>query len=648
MNNQDSRITGGFWGGWQAVNAGAAIFHQWEQLEETGCIDNFRILAEGKAVSRRGWYFSDSDAYKWLEAAYRIMAMTSDPRLSALIEDFVNLIKAAQDPDGYLFTFNQIHFPGTRWINLQTEHELYCHGHLIEACLSGYRATGQEEVLDIARKAADRIVADFTGKDPRHTPGHEEIEIALLRLDELIGEGRYLEMARQFLDQRGRGVSFALEILRQNASNRRRVKAAERMAFQEQKDQGGENAGGLPPGNVAKKPALIKTRFTLSALSGKLLQQHRPLQKQVVPVGHAVRFAYLQTAAAMLDRLTGTSIYQPVLTRSWHHMVERRMYITGGIGSLPIIEGFGRDYELDPAVAYAETCAALGSMFWNREMAKLTREARYSDLFEWQLYNAALVGMGVEGKSYLYNNPLETKGAIERRVWYQVPCCPSNLSRTWAALQGDVLDFTEDVLYIQHYISSRHNLTLDAGELLLEMDSGLPWDGHVEIDFLRAPDQPVVLKLRKPSWARKLTIQLNGDVIQSIEHKPTDRLMPQNADWMKVARTWQAGDRLALAFDLPVRVLHAHEKVKPLRRKAAVSRGPLVYCLESIDNPQVDIFNVRLDHTSLRCERSDLLGGIWLIKGSCVDGSPLVFIPYHLWGNRGPSQMTVFVKVASV
>jgi uncharacterized protein len=639
-----SRITGGFWGGWQDVNARSAIFHQCEQLEKTGCIDNFRILAEGKPVLRRGWFFADSDAYKWLEAAYRILEIKPDPQLSFLVEDFIRLIQGAQEPDGYLFTFNQIHFPGTRWINLQIEHELYCHGHLIEACLAGYRTTGQDQVLTVGRKAADCIVADFTEKGPQFTAGHEEIEIALLRLFEVTGDDVYRELAGQFLECRGKAACFGYNLIKQAISNNQRVKSALKMASAF--DQG-QATHALPPSNAAQRPPLIGLRFLINTLSGKYMQQHRPFHDQTLPVGHAVRFAYLQTAAAMYDRLTGGSTYRNNLVQSWEHMVDRRMYITGGIGSLPEIEGFGRDYELDPAIAYAETCAALGSLFWNREMATITRQARYSDLYEWQLYNAALVGMGMDGKSYLYNNPLETKCQIERRDWYQVPCCPSNLSRTWAGLQGDILALDGDALYIQQYISSQHQLSLDDGDISLIIDSGLPWKGQVNLHFQSAPNQPFDLKLRKPSWAGDINLRLNGAIIQSNTHVPPCRLMPQNAEWLDVNHAWAAGDQLRLEIDLPVRLLRTHPRVKHVQNRVALARGPLIYCLESIDNPGVDLFSTVLDPESIKCEASDVLGGTVLIKAVNLEGAPLIFIPYHLWGNRGPSQMSSFVHLSN-
>lgn len=643
MNEIRSSITAGFWKQRREVNARQAIFHQWQQLERTGCIDNFRILAEGKPVVRRGWFFADSDAYKWLEAAARILPVYPNQELTNLVNAFIELIGKAQEPDGYLYTFNQIHFPGLRWVNLQIEHELYCFGHLIEAGVTHFEATGKEDLLDIVCMATDRIVEDFSGKGPGATPGHQEVEIALLRLYEVTGENDYLEMAHQFLDMRGRDKGFAFNILRQSISNGRRVAQAEAHSETHAAE---EDLPSLPPMNHAKKPPLIKARWVMNALAGKLLQQHKPVRKQTVPVGHAVRFAYQMTAAAMYDRLTGDTVYESALEESWQRMVARRMYITGGIGALPEIEGFGRDFELDPNFAYAETCAALGSLFWNREMAGLTGEARFSDLFEWQLYNAALVGFGQDGRTYFYNNPLAADGGIERRPWYQVPCCPSNLSRTIAGLEEDILTASGDSIELQQYISSWHHLQFDQHEVLLAIESRLPWYGDVQIKIQPVTNREVQLRLRVPSWSAKTEILLNGEVIKTFAADQAERLDPTRASWFALDRAWQQDDQITLKFDMTPHLLRAHPKVRSVRGKAAVACGPLVYCLESCDNPGVDIFNIVLgpDKITSRID-PNMLGGIRIIMGKTIQGQPITFIPYFLWGNRGKSAMTVFVKL---
>jgi len=640
-----TRITGGFWRDRLDVNARRAIFHQWDQLEASGCIENFRIAAGEVEGFREGWFFADSDAHKWLDAASRILASFPSPELAAHIDAFISLLARAQQPDGYLFTYNQIHFPDTRWTNLQIEHELYCHGHLIEAGVSHYQATGRADLLEIVRRAADRIVEDFRGKDAKHTPGHEEIEIALLRLYQITRHQPYLEMARQFIEQRGRDPFFALSLLKQNFSVEARGKYVKQKKQEYLAAHPDFKPFQLPPGNVAKKPWNATLRWNINALSGKYFQQHAPVRKQTAPVGHSVRFAYLETAIAMLARETGDQTLVPALERAWERMATRRMYVTGGIGSLPAIEGFGNDYELDPEYAYAETCAALGSMFWNWEMAQLTGEAKYSDLFEWQLYNAAAVGMGMDGNAYLYNNPLACRGGVTRKPWYAVPCCPSNLSRAWADIGKYIFSSNQNELWIHQYISSQHETDFAK----LELHSDLPWNGNVRIKIESPAEFP--LHLRLPSWSESPQVKLNGEPIaqNAIALAPPARASMRSAQlrsvFLSLARAWSPADLLELTFDMPIQLRRAHPKVKGHADKVAISRGPLVYCLESADNPNVDIFNAKVNTASLRPTfDASILGGIMKIEARSADGQPLTFIPYHLWGNRGASTMTVWVN----
>lgn len=668
-----AKILPGFWCDRLEINAKSAIFHQWEQLEASGCIENFRIAAGDVDGFREGWFFADSDAYKWLDAAARIYASHPDtstgslqrPRLATLMDDFITLLARAQEPDGYLYTYNQIHFPGTRWVNLQIEHELYCHGHLIEAGVSHHEATTRTSLLEIARRAADRIVEDFTGKGSEHTPGHEEIELALLRLYQVTRHTPYLDIARQFIEQRGRNPLFALSIIQQNASVDVRGKAIQ----QKKQEYIAENPDfkpfQLPPGNEAKKPRNATLRWNVNALTGKYFQQHAPVREQTVPVGHSVRFAYLETAVAMLAHESGDNTLIPALEQAWEHMVTRRMYVTGGIGSLPALEGFGNDYELDPEYAYAETCAALASLFWNWEMAQLTGEARYSDLFEWQLYNAAAVGMGLDGKTYLYNNPLTCRGGVNRKPWYAVPCCPSNLSRTWADIGKYIYSEDNDGIWIHQYISSQ----FESDMAQVKVQSNLPWDGKVLIYVNPSRKQKFKLQLRTPSWdfstqilmyelvQEKMvknsnehfshTVSLKGlkEAVPFYKQETASGYEPRLSWFQSIDRTWSPGDVLEFNFDMKIMVRYAHLKVKGHRGKVAVTRGPLVYCLESTDNTNIDIFNATLNLSSLaETFDADLLGGAVKITAQTTDSKPLTFIPYHLWGNRGPSEMTVWVN----
>ncbi|TLM96086.1 MAG: glycoside hydrolase family 127 protein, partial [Actinobacteria bacterium] len=404
----------------------------------------------------------------------------------------------------------------------------------------------------------------------------------------------------------------------------------------------------LPPDNAALKPRFATLRWNLAALSGAYFQQHAPIRRQTAPVGHAVRFAYLETATAMLGRTGGDESLLPALEAAWQRMVTRRMYVTGGIGSLPVSEGFGNDDELDPAYAYAETCAALGSLFWNWEMAQWTGAPRYSDLFEWQLYNAAAVGMGLEGDRYFYNNPLACRGGVTRLAWYAVPCCPSNLSRTWADLGSYIYSGQAGGLSVHQYISSE----LDEGALRLSLQSGLPWQGRARIEITAVEGAGLLrLLLRRPSWAGTMRLRINGEGSlpepePAAQSEATDTgYDPRGAAFIPVERAWQVGDTVEIEFDMPVRLLRAPERVRGHAGRVALACGPLVYCLESIDNPGVDLFDARLDPASLApVEDPSLLGGIVRIDAKTVAGQPLTFIPYFLWGNRGPSQMTVWVK----
>jgi DUF1680 family protein len=313
-------------------------------------------------------------------------------------------------------------------------------------------------------------------------------------------------------------------------------------------------------------------------------------------------------------------------------MVTRRMYITGGLGSLPALEGFGSDYELDPEFAYTETCASIASLYWNWEMALLTQKAPYSDLFEWQLYNATNVGMGQSGDKYLYNNPLEVHGGVTRREWYAVPCCPSNLSRTFADLGKYVFSHDENQIWIHQFIGSEAVLN----GVKIKIESGLPWNGKIKIQVKPEIQREFALHIRKPAWIVKPRL---GTTASGYD--------PFQAEYESVLRDWSTdGETLDFNFDMSIELRRAHPKVKGHAGKAAITRGPLVYCLESVDNPGVDIFTAQVDPATLRDEFvPDLLGGCVMIHAKTIDGKPLKFIPYFLWANRGASQMTVWVNV---
>ena len=638
---RDVTISDPFWSPRLAINARKAIFHQWEQLEASRCIDNFRIVAGEKNGFRQGFFFADSDAYKWLDAAARIYALHPDPPLASLMDAFIGLLARAQMDNGYLFTFNQLHFPGQRWINLQIEHELYCLGHLIEAGASHYQATGRRDLLDICIRAADLIVRDFLHTSNDKTCGHEEIEIAMIRLYRATGKEDYLEMARQFVERRGRIPFFASHILGQLRSYKKREGRVSVLRKNYLAEHPEHASFRLPVDNFTKKPKFSWARWYLNMLRGHYHQQHVPIRRLTAPVGHSVRFGYLETAFAMLCRERGSNSQSDIslqaMEQAWEQMVTRRMYVTGGLGSAPEIEGFGGDYDLDPEFAYAETCASIASLLWNWELALLTKKAQYSDLFEWQLYNATNVGMGQNGDTYLYNNPLVVHQGVIRQGWYSCPCCPSNLSRTFADLGKYIYSFEKDHLWVHQYIGSE--TTIDLGiSVKVKIESGLPWTGKVLIHIKPEETRRFAIHLRKPSPER---FTQHGEQTGS-------GYDPRQADYEIVENTWNPeGETLIVSYDMVMNLCRAHPNVKNHEGKVALTRGPLIYCLESVDHPHIDIFSARLDPDSLRDEFvPDLLGGCVVIHGKTTDGQLLKFIPYFLWGNRGASQMTVWVNSA--
>jgi uncharacterized protein len=643
-------IDGGFWGERLALNATVAIDHQWDMLEQTGCIENFRIAAGRSGAFRVGFFFADSDAYKWLEAACRIYKDAPNDRLRERIDALAELIRAVQTPDGYLFTYNQIHFPGQRWVNLPVEHELYCLGHLIEACISHEEIFGNGELLAVAQRVADLLVADFANAGPTAVCGHEEVELALWRLHRATGEERYLELARRLVARRGRDPLVTWhnwQAIRSHGRRRRRIEAA-RDAYRQ--GHGGKGLAKLPPDNATPKPRFAHQRYLLSGLSGKYMQADRPVATRHEPVGHAVRFGYLQTAAAMLSRAGRGDEWKPALEQSWNTMVQRRMYVTGGLGSQPSIEGFGRDYELDPEYGYNETCAALASMLWSHEMELLTGQPKYADLFEWQLYNASLVGLGENGDSYFYNNPLRCGGGVTRQPWFLVPCCPSNLSRIWARLGEYVYAVDGDALIIYQFVTNVLKEEADA-PLRVRMTSGLPWDGRITVEILDTQSETRRLRFRVPSWASGCRVTQDGrpvavtEVVGAMAVGTASGYSPYATRLAEVDEQLDAGDQLEIGFDMPVRVLRSDPRVGARSKGLTLTRGPLAYCLESADNPGLDLLTATIDVRSVEVTWDErLFGGLTVLRGRTIDGKSFTAIPYYCWGNRGESQLNVVLR----
>jgi len=628
-----NRIDDNFWSPKRDLNRTGALVYQWEQYKRCGTLENFRIPAGKKKGKREGFFYTDSDAHKWADAVSRVLATGPEPKLEGFLDEYIDLMESAQEEDGYLFTWNQIYFPGVRWINLHVEHELYTAGHFIEAGISHLLGTGRKRLFNMAVKTADLVVRDFRKISASTAPGHQEIEAALLKLYQVTGKRKYLETAEQFLLKRGTGRFFGFRILRDVLShtlrNNRvrkqdRVKGSKELGF-----EFGENI-------QSREPRFLMFRSFLSFLDGSYQQQHKPLLKQVEPKGHSVRWAYMMYAAALLARETGDRELTDFLHRSWEHLVGKKMYITGGIGSLPVIEGFGRDYELNNEFSYSETCAAIGSIFWNNEMLRLSPRAEYADLVERQLYNAASVGISLDGRKYFYRNPLESKGELERHSWFATACCPSNISRLWADIHKLVCHETGDGVWINQYIGG--TAVFEEKEIRIDMESAFPREGSVKI--LVSNKHRCSIRLRVPGWADSREIRVNGEILSRKDSPAVPGLyteMMRNACYEMVELPPGDENLIELDFPMEIRINTSDPRVKDNRGKIAVSRGPMVYCIESEHE-----FDRPVDTASLRYEYEEsFIGGTGVIGNEEVS-----FIPYYLWGNRGKRFMKVWVEQA--
>jgi len=595
-----------FWAPRRQMNRQSVLPAQYRQLEETGRVDNLRRAGGLKTgIPFQGYCYNDSDVYKWLEAAAWTLAAGPAAELEGMAAEVITAIAAAQRPDGYLDSYFSLERAGERWTNLRDLHELYCAGHFIQAAVAYFRATGHERLLTIARRLGDHIGAVFgpaAGQRPG-TPGHPEIEMALVELARATGEARYLALAQFFLDQRGRGL-----------------------------------IGGK-----------------------KYHQDFTPFRDMDRMMGHAVRAVYLNAGAADIYAETGEPALRQALDRLWEAMTARQLYVSGGIGARHESEGFGEDYELPNGRAYAETCAAIGSIFWNWRMLALAGDARYADLIETTLYNAVLAGFSLDGQSYFYDNPLASTGEHRRQPWFSCACCPPNVARLLASLPGYFCSLSAEGVWVHQYAAGTAALRLPDGRpLTLHTRADYPWREEIEIEVRDTGD--FALLLRIPGWCDPLpTLEING--------RPFDGALAP-ASYARLQRPWRAGDIVRLRLPLPVRRVACHPYVAENAGRAALFRGPLLYCLEGADQPGVELRDVVLPAgAAFLCEfRPELLGGVVVLRteaavvppdagwagqlyrpaeeGGTGAGRPvsLTAIPYYAWANRGPHPMQVWLR----
>ncbi len=600
------RLADTFWLPRLRLNRQVTLSSQYRQLEQTGRVDNFRRAAGKKTGPFQGYCFNDSDVYKWIEAAAWTLAASPDPTLEQMVDALVAWVAAAQQPDGYLNTYFMFDKAAERWTNLRDRHELYCAGHLIQAAIAHYRATGSAGLLDVARRLANHICVVFGPRAGQRlgAAGHPEIELALVELWRATRERNYLEQAQFFLDVRGQG---------------------------------------LVGGDAYR-------------------QDHQPFRSLDAMVGHAVRAVYLNAGAADLYAETGEAALRGTLERLWSRMVSRQMYISGGIGSRYEGEAFGQDYELPNERAYAETCAAIGSVMWNWRMLALSGDARYADVLETALYNGVLAGLGLDGQSYFYRNSLATTGAHCRQPWFDCACCPPNIARLLAALPGYLYSFSSEGIWVHLYAQGEAELALGNSIVRLVQHTHYPWDGEIAIEV--HGEGTFTLFLRVPGWYDGVGGQLtiNGQPI-------AEALIP--GSYAQLGRRWHAGDVARLSLPMPLCHIQSHPYVAENVGRIALMRGPLLYCVEQADHADIDLRDIALSNAApLTAEFCpDLLGGVVVLRGQArviLSGEvwggqlyralkagatnhasrplELTAIPYYAWANRAPGPMRVWLQ----
>ncbi|RKP48060.1 glycoside hydrolase family 127 protein [Cohnella endophytica] len=561
-----------------------------DQCESTGRIANFAKAGGSAEGEHKGMYYDDSDVYKVLEgAAYSLMTVR-DPALEAEIDRIVDLIASAQETDGYLSTYYTLQAPQSKWTDME-KHEMYNGGHLIEAAVAYFEATGKRKLLDVACRLVDHY-GDLFGPDKRHwVEGHEEIELALVKLYRTTGEERYLKLSQWLLEERGRGHGHG--------------------AIWEKPDWG---------------PAYC--------------QDDVPVREIRKVTGHAVRAMYLYAAMADIVRETGESTYVDALHNVWAHTVERNMYVTGGIGPSQHNEGFTHDYDLPNESAYCETCAALALAFWNQRMNALFGDAKYADIVERVMYNGALSGISLSGDKFFYVNPLASQGEHHRVEWFHTSCCPTNLVRFLPSIGGYAYALTDRGLALNQFVGGQVAFRLPDG-IRVDVDTrtGYPWDGGVRVEVKPEHSHSFPILLRIPGWCRSFRLKLNGEPVLE------ERLTVERG-YLVLDRCWETGDCIEYTMEMAVVTVHSRPEVEANQGRFAVQRGPIVYCLEQEDNPSFtyDAFTLRPD-LQLACEYCpDTLGGVTVLRGRDPEGLPATFIPYYSWDNRRPGWMQVWIN----
>ncbi len=611
-------VNDAFWGARIETNRAVTIPHAFKKCEENGRLDNF--AAAGGLIDKpyQGIYpFDDTDVYKTLEGASYALMVKPDPKLEAYLDSVITLIAAAQEDDGYLYTVRTLKcdrlkrwYGEKRWGRLSGSHELYDAGHLFEAAAAHYQATGKRNLLDVALKYADLIDRTFGPGKLEKPPGHQVIEMGLVKLYRVTGDDKYLKLAKYFLDIRGRSIN-------------------------------------------GRK------------LGGEYNQDHKPVVEQDEAVGHAVRAGYMYSGMADIAAITGDKSYTRAIDRLWENVAGKKLYLTGGIGATGSNEGFSGNYDLPNMSAYNETCASIANVFWNERLFLLHGDSRYIDVLERTLYNALLSGVSLDGTHFFYPNPLESIGQHQRAEWFGCACCPGNVTRFMASVPGYVYAVRDHDLYVNLYLSNEAKIPLSDQTVKISQETKYPWEGNIVLSVRpEKENSSFSILLRIPGWARGNP--LATDLYSYMNDTPADITVDVNGEkqqlqlqngYLRLSRRWKDGDRVLLNLPMLTRRVTAIDSVAADRGRVALERGPLVYCAEFPDNKDGKVRNLLLpDESTLTAAfNPNLLQGMTMIKGRALaykkdandqlshTEQDIALIPYYAWAHRGRGEMEVWL-----
>lgn len=632
-------IQDSFWKEYMELVRNHVIPYQWEALNDriegaapSYCMQNFKCAAGMQEGKFQGMVFQDSDAYKWLEAVAYSLMWHPDEELEATADGAIDIISAAQQPDGYLDTYYILNGLEKRFTNLMDHHELYCLGHMVEAAVAYYKATGKRKLLDTAIRYADCIDANIgnePGKIPGY-PGHEVAEMALVALYGITKDPKHLKLAKYFIDQRGQEPLYFLE---------------------ERKKYGNH------------------FWWEGSYYQDQYYQAGIPVRKQTRAEGHAVRAVYLYTGMAEVASATEDQELFAACERLWNNIVETQMYVTGAIGSSQYGEAFTFEYDLPNDTVYAETCAAIGLIFFARRMFEITKDSRYTDVMERCLYNGVISGMSLDGKKFFYVNPLEVVPQasamdfnkkhvkVERQKWFGCACCPPNVARLLSSIGGYAYESDGQEIYMNLFIGGDMKVELGGKENTIHVETGYPWNGDVKITVENEGESEFTYAVRVPGWCKSWKLEVNGESADAVLEK----------GYLHLKRSWKNGDEIRFTMDMPVELIAANPRVREDIGKVAVMRGPVVYCLEEADNgDQLQEIYLKANPEFTVTYEAELLKGVttltttglrlseaeWkegelykVYTGRTFTEQTLKFIPYYAWTNRTVGEMLVWVRM---